>query len=285
MTLTRPLMPDISHTIVNVARKAALAAGAVAHKGFTDANAIPLETQQKAGFFDIVTASDKAAEAVACETIWSQLPQSRILGEEGGWQGEGETTWIIDPIDGTSNFASGLPFFCVSIAAYHKGRPVCGVVYDPIRNEMFIATGSVLTLNDKVVTPLLRGKIDREVELLTNAPYEGERPSRAVQEAHADMVSSFRAVRRLGSCALHLAYVAVGRVAIGFESKFSAWDIAAGLQLVQAGGGHIFAQDAKGTTIQPSETTLTSIKRLVVAQSGFDYQSSCLSKLMSEPVF
>ncbi|UDF32099.1 UNVERIFIED_ORG: inositol monophosphatase (plasmid) [Roseateles sp. XES5] len=284
MTLSKPITKDLSETIASVACEAALAAGMVAHRGFVNASPESLATQQKAGFFDIVTASDKAAERAACDTIWSRIPASRILGEEGGWQGEGDTTWIIDPIDGTSNFASGLPFFCVSIAAYHKGEPVCGVVYDPVREELFLANQGRLTLNGEVVRHFLRGTTDREVEVLTNAPYEGERPSRAAQEAHADLVNSFRAVRRLGSCALHLAYVAVGRVAIAYESKFSAWDIAAGIQLVQAAGGQVHAQDAEGRAVEPREEALASVKRLVVAQAGFDYRSSCLSKQMADGV-
>ncbi|MGD9481198.1 inositol monophosphatase family protein [Shinella sp. G-2] len=284
MTLSKPITKDLSETIASVACEAALAAGMVAHRGFVNASPESLVTQQKAGFFDIVTASDKAAERAACDTIWSRIPASRILGEEGGWQGEGDTTWIIDPIDGTSNFASGLPFFCVSIAAYHKGEPVCGVVYDPVREELFLANQGRLTLNGEVVRHFLRGTTDREVEVLTNAPYEGERPSRAAQEAHADLVNSFRAVRRLGSCALHLAYVAVGRVAIAYESKFSAWDIAAGIQLVQAAGGQVHAQDAEGRAVEPREEALGSVKRLVVAQAGFDYRSSCLSKQMANGV-
>lgn len=282
MTLTKPNTDSLFETIVDVAREAALAAGQVAHRGFVNASPETLATEQKAGFFDIVTASDKAAEKAACGVIWSRIPACRILGEEGGWQGEGDTTWIIDPIDGTSNFASGLPFFCVSIAAYHKGEPVCGIVYDPVRDELFMAAGGRLTLNGEAVKPFLRGRADREVELLTNAPYEGERPSREAQEAHADLVNSFRAVRRLGSCALHLAYVAVGRVAISYELKFCAWDIAAGIQLVQAAGGEVHARDADGKPVELHEDALSSVKRLVVAQPGFDYQSSCLSKLIAE---
>lgn len=282
MTLSKPVINDHNEAIVSAACEAALAAGAVAHRGFINASPESMALEQKAGFFDIVTASDKAAERAACDTLWSRIPASRILGEEGGWQGEGDTTWIIDPIDGTSNFASGLPFFCVSIAAYHKGEPVCGVVYDPVREELFLANKGRLTLNGKMVEPFLRGRTEREVEVLTNAPYEGERPSRAAQEAHADLVNSFRAVRRLGSCALHLAYVAAGRVAICYESKFNAWDIAAGIQLVEAVGGQIYAHDAAGRPVDPQEDTLGSVKRLVVAQSGFDYQSSCLSKLIAD---
>ncbi|WP_333815568.1 inositol monophosphatase family protein [Tabrizicola sp.] len=280
MTLTAETTINLDALIVATAREAALAAGAGAREAFL--NPEGLQTEQKAGFFDIVTVADKAAEATACKIIWSRVPGSRILGEEGGWQGEGETTWIIDPIDGTSNFASGLPFFAVSIAAYHAGRPVCGVIYDPIRDEMFLAAEGRLTLNGKPVESLARAATDRGVELLTNAPYEGARPGPATLESYAEVVDSFRAVRRLGSCALHLAYVAVGRVAICYESKFNAWDIAAGVQLVAAAGGQIAARDADGNPVGTGHDDLSRVKRLVVAQRGFDYQSSCLSRLMEK---
>lgn len=274
------LAQDIDAAIVATAKEAALAAGAVAREAFLNARPEALGTEQKAGFFDIVTVTDKAAEATASRIIWERLPASRILGEESGWQGEGETTWIIDPIDGTSNFASGLPFFSVSIGAYHAGRPVCGVVYDPIRDEMFLASGGRLMLNGKPLEGMTRGTNDRTVELLTNAPYEGARPGVATLEAYADVVDSFRAVRRLGSCALHLAYVAAGRVAVCYESKFNAWDIAAGIQLVEAAGGQVMARDAAGASVGTGHDELAKVKRLVVAQPGFDYQSSCLSRVI-----
>lgn len=266
--------------IAATARAAALAAGAIARDAFLNADPAALATEQKAGFFDIVTVTDKAAEAEASRIIWDRLPQSRILGEETGWQGEGPTSWIIDPIDGTSNFASGLPFFSVSIGAYHDGRPVCAVIYDPIRDEMFMAEAGRLTLNGQPVPPYAKGLSDREVELLTNAPYEGARPSAETLAGFAEVVDSFRAVRRLGSCALHLAYAAVGRVAVCYESKFSAWDIAAGLQLVQAAGGLIEARDASGAPMAITHDNLPLVKKLVVAQKGFDYSGSCLSNLL-----
>lgn len=271
---------DLDAEIAAAAHAAALAAGAIARDAFLNADPAALATEQKAGFFDIVTVTDKAAEAEASRIIWDRLRQSRILGEETGWQGDGPTSWIIDPIDGTSNFASGLPFFSVSIGAYHDGRPVCAVIYDPIRDEMFMAEGGRLTLNGAPVPAYAKGLTDREVELLTNAPYEGARPSAQTLAGFAEAVDSFRAVRRLGSCALHLAYAAVGRVAVCYESKFSAWDIAAGLQLVQAAGGLIEARDASGARLAITHDTLPLVKKLVVAQKGFDYSSSCLSNLL-----
>src|SRR5690606_1217709 len=100
----------------------------------------PPDVEEKDGYFDIVTATDREAERIASTIIFDRIPDSRILGEETGWRGTGGTIWIIDPIDGTSNFASGLPFFCVSLAAFDaRSRPVCGVIYDPIREELFLS--------------------------------------------------------------------------------------------------------------------------------------------------
>jgi myo-inositol-1(or 4)-monophosphatase len=271
---------DTAALIADVARRAALAAGSVARKAFIEASPTSLGTVEKAGFFDLVTVADKAAEKAACDTIWSLLPNSRILGEEGGWQGAGDTTWLIDPIDGTSNFASGLPIFAISIAAYHRGRPAGAVIYDPMRDELFMAEAGRLTLNGKPLAGFARGRRDREVELLSNAPYEGERNGPAVLTTFAEVVGAFRAVRRLGSCALHLAYVATGRVAACYESKFSAWDIAAGIQLVQAAGGLVDVRDGDGARLGDGPDDLVKVKRIVVTQGGFDYHSSILAKVL-----
>ena len=142
MTLTKPNTDSLFETIVDVAREAALAAGQVAHRGFVNASPETLATEQKAGFFDIVTASDKAAERAACDTIWSRIPASRILGEEGGWQGEGDTTWIIDPIDGTANYLKGIPMWTTLIALAVDGVPRVGVASQPaLGRRWWAATG------------------------------------------------------------------------------------------------------------------------------------------------
>lgn len=270
---------SIRAEIGRTAREAALAAGAVARQAFASVTPESLPVEQKRGFFDIVTAADKEAEAVAKRVILSRIPASRILGEEDGWSGAGDTTWIIDPIDGTSNFASGLPIFSVSIGAYHAGEPVCGVVYDPVRDELFMAQDGVLTLNGAPLRPVTRGTVDREVELLTNAPYEGDPIDGEALRYFGQLVGSFRAVRRLGSCALHLAYVAAGRAAICHETKFKAWDIAAGMQLVRAAGGQIFAWDAKGRAIADPFAEVEAVTRVIVTQGQFDYGASALSAL------
>lgn len=270
---------DIHAAIVETACAAARAAGAVAREAFLAFSPDTLAIEQKDGFFDVVTAADKEAEAVAKRVILASVPASRILGEEDGWSGEGDTTWIIDPIDGTSNFASGLPIFAVSIAAYHAGETVCGVIYDPVRDELFMAAGGVLSLNGELLKPAVRGRTDREVELLTNAPYEGDPIGREALDAFARLVGSFRAVRRLGSCALHLAYVAAGRAAISHETKFKAWDIAAGMQLVRAAGGRIFAWDAQGRPVADPFAEVEQVRRVVVSHGAFDYEGSALAAL------
>lgn len=276
---------SISHSdtdlsaVTHALRLAALAAGEVARLAFLDHNHSALDVEQKQGFFDIVTAADRKAEAVAQGVLRQHFPTARILGEEGGWTGDGSLVFYIDPIDGTSNFASGLPFFCVSIGAYESGAPVGACVYDPIRDEMFMAARGQLTLNGRPLKLQARGRSDSQVELLTNAPHEGGVPDAVALAEFGRQVSAFRAVRRLGSCALHLAYVASGRAAICHELKFQSWDIAAGLQLVAAGGGQIAAWDDRGQRLSEPLHHITEIRRVAVAMGGFELEQSSLPGL------
>lgn len=258
---------------------AALAAGEVARRAFLENNPDALGVEQKQGYFDIVTAADREAEAVAQGVLRQYFPNSRILGEEGGCTGNGELIFYIDPIDGTSNFASGLPFFCVSIGAYENGAPVGACVYDPMRDEMFMAANGVFSLNGTKMKAQARGTTDSQVELLTNAPHEGGYPSAVALAEFGQQVSAFRAVRRLGSCALHLAYVAAGRAAICHELKFQSWDIAAGLQLVAAGGGQIAAWDRSGQRMADPLRRVAEIRRVVVGMYGFELEQSSLPGL------
>lgn len=265
-------------TVIQAAVAAARAAGGLARDAFiaSDAGVFP-QFEEKQGHADIVTIVDREAEAAITSVIFDQVPGSRILGEEGGWQGDGAITWYVDPIDGTSNFASGLPYFCVSVAAFAEdGRAICGVIYDPMKDELFLASGGQLKLNGEVVTPARRGTNDKEVELLTNLPREGKLPSPAELERFADLVLNFRAIRRLGSCALQLAYVAVGRAAVGYDEQCYPWDIAAGLQLVLAGGGQVEAWNADGEHIADPLASIIAIDQFVVAGQCFDVAGSAV---------
>jgi myo-inositol-1(or 4)-monophosphatase len=266
------------HTIIETAIEAAREAGALARQAFVEAgDGKRGHIEQKAGYHDIVTITDRQAESRASEIIFSRVPDSRILGEETGWRGEGGTTWYLDPIDGTSNFASGLPFFCVSIGAFDpSGAPLCGVVYDPMREEMFVSRDGQLVLNNTPITPSPLPSTDRDAELLTNAPHEGARPSDADLARFGDLVGTFRGVRRMGSCALQMAYVAAGRAALAYDEKFHSWDIAAGFQLVAAGGGTIRAWDGDGHDIADPMAALDAVKRFVIAGPDFDLSSSMI---------
>jgi len=269
-------------------RLAALAAGEVARRAFLDGNPLAMCVEHKQGYFDIVSAADREAEAVAQLVLRQHFPDARILGEEGGWTGCGELVFYVDPIDGTSNFASGLPIFCVSIGAYRRGTPVGACIYDPLRDEMFMATNGAMTLNGATLRAQDRGTFDSQVELLTNAPHEGAIPSHVALAEFGQQVAAFRAVRRLGSCALHLAYVAARRAAICHEVKFQSWDVAAGLQLVAASGGQVVAWDRLGRRMASPLECIEEIRRVVVAIEGYELERSCLPglgrKMPDEPL-
>lgn len=265
--------------IAQVAETAAQEAGALIRTSFLEAaQGAVLGVEEKHGYSDIVTIVDKQSEQLIWRVIRDRVPDSRILGEESGWQGEGRVVWYVDPIDGTSNFASGLPFFCVSIAAFAAdGRPIAGVVYDPMQDEMFTTHSGQLLLNGDPVRPAVRARGDREAELLTNLPREGSRPSSAELERFGDLVLNFRAVRRLGSAALQLAYVAIGRAAINYDEGCHPWDIAAGLQLVAASGGQVLCW-SKGDDklmVDPLRS-LEGVGKLVVTTPGYDVRNSAV---------
>lgn len=265
--------------IAQVAEIAARESGALIRTSFLEAaQGAVLGFEEKHGYSDIVTLVDKQSEQLIWHVIRERVPDSRILGEESGWQGEGRVVWYVDPIDGTSNFASGLPFFCVSIAAFAAdGRPIAGVVYDPMQDEMFTSHSGQLLLNGVAVTPATRARSDRDAELLINLPREGVRPSPAELERFGDLLLSFRAVRRLGSAALQLAYVAIGRAAINYDEGCHPWDIAAGLQLVAASGGQVlcWSKGDEKAMVDPLRN-LESVGKVVVTTPGYDVKNSAV---------
>ncbi|WP_454299186.1 inositol monophosphatase family protein [Salana multivorans] len=235
---------------------AASAAATAAAQGLTGTG----EVQRKSGHNDVVTEDDAAAERVILEVLSAQTPEARVLGEEGtAWDGVGgggenddggdddggEVTWHVDPIDGTSNYASGAPLYCVSIGAAVRGRAVAGVVLDPVREELFATGPGGVTVNGRPVAA--RSVTDpRDAVLLTNAPYEGAWFVPAELAAYGAVLQAFRGVRRLGSSALALAWVAAGRMSVACELRTNVWDHAAGAALVLSGGGRFIAWDRAG---------------------------------------
>lgn len=220
--------------LLDIASEAARAVGEPLRKAFRSRP--PVDT--KRDFHDPVTEHDRAAEETIREVILSHRPDSVIVGEEGGTTGSGEVTWYVDPIDGTANFAAGIPFFCVSIAAAVDGELVAGVVYDPVREDEFTASTEGAWCN---ATPLRsRGAArDREAMLLSSypTPRDLEQHGQAALERYAGLITSFAAVRRLGSAALKLAHVAGGWADVAYGRLSHPWDVAAGALLVRQAGG------------------------------------------------
>ena len=200
-----------------------------------------LEVSNK-GDIDLVTESDLASEKLIIDRIKSHYPRHAILAEESGDAASMETSsewkWIIDPLDGTTNYAHGYPCFCVSIGVERAGRIELGVVYDPLRDEVFAAErGEGATLNERRIRVSRVEELNRAL-LCTGFPYDvRERPHFARHFSNFTMQA--QAVRRDGSAALDLAYVAAGRFDGFWEDGLSPWDVAAGSLLVEEASGRV----------------------------------------------
>ena len=203
------------------------------------------EVDVKADFHDPVTEHDRAAEETIREVLAEQTPGSVVVGEEGGVRGGGsggrgaDVRWYVDPIDGTANFAVGLPFFCTSIAAVAGGELVAGVVYDPIRDDMFTASLDGASCNGEPIRS--EGAAGDRTAVLA-ASYPSARDLAAGDRAetlrrYGLLVDAFATLRRPGSAALTLAHVAAGWTDVAYDSSINAYDIAAGLLLVRQAGG------------------------------------------------
>jgi myo-inositol-1(or 4)-monophosphatase len=205
------------------------------------------------GDIDLVTEADLASEKLIIERIKSHYPRHAILAEESGTTegvnfvpGQTDWRWIIDPLDGTTNYAHGYPCFCVSIALEHAGAIEIGVIYDPTRDEMFVAErGQGATLNDRRIRVSEVDDLNAAM-LCTGFPYNvRERPNFARDFVNFTMEA--QAVRRDGSAAIDLAYLACGRFDGFWEDGLNAWDTAAGLLMIEEAGGRV--TDFKGAPL------------------------------------
>jgi myo-inositol-1(or 4)-monophosphatase len=223
--------------LLNIAVRAARRAGEVIIRSL---NRLESLTVTAKGRNDFVTEVDHAAEAEIIAVIRRHYPQHAFLAEESGSSGEHETVWIIDPLDGTTNFLHGFPVFAVSIACQMKGRLEHAVIYDPMRGELFTASrgaGAHLE-NHRMRVSKARG-IDGSL-IATGFPY---RANTRYLDSYMSMLRAVTeqaaGVRRPGSAALDLAYVAAGRVDGFWEIGLAPWDTAAGTLLIQEAGGRI----------------------------------------------
>jgi myo-inositol-1(or 4)-monophosphatase len=212
-------------------------------------NYTSLKTKYSAS--DLVTEVDKGSEKLIRKLILTHFPDHSVLGEEGVEPGpeasaralqsmkDEEYLWIVDPIDGTTNFVHGFPFFSVSIALAHQGEVIIGVVYDPSRDELFVAEkGKGAYVHGRRMQVDTQETLARSL-LATGFPAERERALPANLRGISALVPKVRNIRNGGSAALHLAYVACGRLTGFWEIGLNAWDIAAGALLVQESGGRV----------------------------------------------
>jgi len=223
--------------MLNVAIKAARAAGAIINRAALDVEAVRISQKQ---VNDFVTEVDHASEAAIIETLLTAYPDHGILAEESGSQHgnpNADHIWIIDPLDGTTNFIHGFPVYCVSIALQVRGRIEQAVVYDPSRNDLFTATrGRGAFLNDRRIRVSKRTQL-KECLISTGFPFRPGDNFNHYLLMMGDVMQKTAGLRRPGSAALDLAYVAAGFTEAFFETGLSPWDVAAGSLLVTEAGG------------------------------------------------
>ena len=230
------------------------------------------QINRKSSAVDLVTQYDTEAEEFITGELQRLFPEHQLFGEEGDYSGEPARgySWYIDPIDGTNNFAHGIPIFSISLALYHDNRPLLGLVYDPMRGECFqtirgqgayLSSGDDrqrlgVSSNDSLLTSLLS----------TGFPYDRHHNQRNNLTQLEAFLKRAQGVRRMGSAAIDLAYVAAGRLDGHWELKLSGWDVAAGVLLVTEAGGKV-------TTIDGRPLTVTYTDDLdIVASNGLIHQ-------------
>src|SRR5690554_1895507 len=224
------------HPMLNIAVRAARAAGKILVKNFGVEVDLNVQTKSQN---DFVTEIDKAAESAIIRAIQKAYPDHSFLAEEGGEVvgKDSEHQWIIDPLDGTTNYVRGIPHFAVSIAYLHKGVVQVAVVYDPLREELFSASrGQGVQLNGKRLRVTKQRDLNGAL-LATGFPFKRKDISKEYLAIFADLFEHTADMRRSGSAALDLAYVANGRIDGFWEFSLQPWDIAAGQLLVREAGG------------------------------------------------
>lgn len=223
------------HPMLSIAVKAARSAGNIINRASLDLGALKVHSK---AHNDYVSEVDRAAERAIIDTLREAYPTHAILAEENGaLDGDAENVWVIDPLDGTTNFLHGFPQYCVSIALQQRGQITQAVVYDPNRNDLFTATrGRGAFLNDRRIRVSARSRL-QEALIGTGFPFRDFGNLEAYFAMFREMAQKTSGIRRPGSAALDLAYVATGWFDGFWEMGLSPWDIAAGSLLVHEAGG------------------------------------------------
>ena len=246
------------HPMLNIAVKAARRAGAIINRASQDIGTLTVKSKN---FNDFVSEVDVAAERAIIDTLKEVYPDHGFFGEESGSSTHtSDFIWIIDPLDGTTNFLHNFPQYCVSIALQHKGEITQAVIYEPNRNDLYTATkGRGAFLNDKRIRV---SKCDKLQESLvgTGFPFRSFKHLDTYLGMFKSMLQKTTGIRRPGSAALDLAYVANGSLDAFWEIGLSPWDIAAGALLVQEAGGIISNLNGKEGWLQSGNVLAASPK-------------------------
>ncbi len=218
----------------NIAIEAADKAGHFLREHFGNIRQADIESKEQ---FDFVTHVDKGAEDIIIKTIHERFPEHQIFAEESQKDEHGEFRWIIDPLDGTTNYIHGVPTFCVSIGLEHNGEMIVGVVYDPIRDEWFVAEKAKgAFLNDQRIRVSDIADPQRAL-LATGYPFRIKSLLDVYQESFKNLFLQVSGIRRAGSAAIDLCYIACGRYDGFWELDLSPWDIAAAWLILEEAGG------------------------------------------------
>ena len=236
--------------VINIAKEA----GELIREGFGKNNKVEFKTNET----NLVTEIDKAAEKLITDFIKKKYPSHGILAEESGEMKTGEYLWVVDPLDGTTNFAHRLPVFAVSIGLQKKGETIAGTVYDVINDIAYSAEkGSGAFANDKKINVSTNDILRRSV-LASGFPYNVSENPYHLLERFSEMTKRARGVRRLGSAALDLCYTAKGVFDGYWEMELHPWDICAGMLLVEEAGGIVSDFDSNPIDIYTKRILATN---------------------------
>jgi myo-inositol-1(or 4)-monophosphatase len=259
----------MTHPVLNVAIEAAYAAGNIMRRQMQHVDAIPVERKDR---HDYVCEVDRACEAEIVRQIKRFYPDHAFLCEESGKTGDDNRVWIIDPLDGTSNYLHGLPHFAVSIAQQVRGRTEHAVVYDPIREELFSASrGSGAFVNNKRLRVAARNGLEGAI-LATAFPFRSRGDLQAYARVFQAVFAKVEDFRRAGTASLDLAWVAAGRMDGYFEIGLKPWDVAAGALIVRESGGVVLdfdgndAVEEAGTIIAAPYKVMTPLRALIASK-------------------